>query len=378
MSNTFKKGSIFLPIVIIIILILIGGGIFVYYSIRNSAQKIKPPEDKSNLIRVYSPLPNQEITSPVSISGEARGYWFFEASFPVKLLDKNGGVITQTPAQAQGDWMTEDFVPFSAQLSFTTSETQNGTLVLEKDNPSDLPENANELRVPVIIKATESATNFSETGNIVKDNPGLKPGIWYLVYEKPGAAALNVELSFNEKSLCEIGAVSQPCLATIFETGDKIQVIGQKTDNIVAVTNLTIQQTSQEIKTVKLYYYNPLLDINASENILCSRQGLVAVERQIPVTITPIQDAIKLLITGQLTDAEKAQGITTEYPLQGFSLKGASLKNKVLTLEFLDPNNETGGGSCRVGILWFQIETTAKQFPEVQSVRFLPEELFQP
>src|SRR4030042_2528936 len=107
-------------------------------------------------------------------------------------------------------------------------------------------------------------------------------------------------------------------------------------------------------------------------NILCSRQGLVAVERQIPVTTTPIQNAIKLLIAGQLTAAEKAQGITTEYPLEGFSLKGASLNNGVLTLEFQDSNNKTGGGSCRVGILWFQIEATAKQFPGVQSVRFLP------
>lgn len=41
-------------------------------------------------------------------------------------------------------------------------------------------------------------------------------------------------------------------------------------------------------------------------------------------------------------------------------------------------NNKTNGGSCRAGILWFQIEATAKQFSEVKQVRFLPEELFQP
>ena len=60
------------------------------------------------------------------------------------------------------------------------------------------------------------------------------------------------------------------------------------------------------------------------------------------------------------------------------AIKGASLKDEVLTLEFNDPNGKTVGGSCRVGILWFQIEATAKQFPEVKEVRFLPEELFQP
>lgn len=131
-------------------------------------------------------------------------------------------------------------------------------------------------------------------------------------------------------------------------------------------------------RTVKLYYYNPALDQDKTGNILCSRKGLVAVERKIPISKTPIQDTIKLLLLGELTDKEQAQGISTEYPLQGLSLKGALLKDGVLTLEFDDPNNKTVGGSCRVGILWFQIETTAKQFSEVQKVRFLPEELFQP
>jgi len=133
-----------------------------------------------------------------------------------------------------------------------------------------------------------------------------------------------------------------------------------------------------ETRTVKLYYYNYELDRDESGNIACSRNGLVAVERKIPITQTPIQDTIKLLLLGELTDEEQTRGIDTEYPLEGLSLKGASLKDGILTLEFEDPNYKTGGGSCRVGILWFQIEATAKQFPEVQQVRFLPEELFQP
>ncbi len=130
--------------------------------------------------------------------------------------------------------------------------------------------------------------------------------------------------------------------------------------------------------TVKLYYYNPELDRDESGNTACGKNGLVPVVRKIPITQTPIQDTIKLLLSGDLTNEERAQGINTEYPLKGFSLKGVLLKDEVLTLEFDDPDNKTVGGSCRVGILWFQIEATAKQFPEVQKVRFLPEELFQP
>jgi len=133
-----------------------------------------------------------------------------------------------------------------------------------------------------------------------------------------------------------------------------------------------------ETKTIKLYYYNYELDKDEWGNIACSRNGLVPVERKIPITKTPIQDTIKLLLSGELTNEERAQGIDTEYPLEGLSLKGASLKDGVLTLEFDDPKNKTVGGSCRVGILWFQIEATAKQFSEVQQVRFLPGEIFQP
>ncbi|MBI2042625.1 MAG: GerMN domain-containing protein [Candidatus Nealsonbacteria bacterium] len=131
-------------------------------------------------------------------------------------------------------------------------------------------------------------------------------------------------------------------------------------------------------RTVRLYYYNEELDRDESGNIACSRKGLAQVVRQIPVSQTPIQDAIKLLLAGQISQDERSQGIATEYPLEGFSLKGASLNNGLLTLEFDDPNNKTVGGSCRVGILWFQIEATAKQFPEVVEVRFLPEDIFQP
>lgn len=100
-------------------------------------------------IQVTNPQPNQVVTSPLTITGQARGTWYFEASFPVKLLDGNGNQIAIAPAQAQGDWMTENFVPFSVTLTFATPSTPAGTLVLEKDNPSGLPEHAAQITIPV-------------------------------------------------------------------------------------------------------------------------------------------------------------------------------------------------------------------------------------
>ncbi len=100
-------------------------------------------------MRVDYPKPNAIVASPLEIKGEAKGAWYFEATFPVKLLDSAGNVIAQGTAQAEGDWMTDDFVPFQAHLEFQTPASQTGTLVLENDNPSGLPENSIQVKIPV-------------------------------------------------------------------------------------------------------------------------------------------------------------------------------------------------------------------------------------
>ncbi len=133
-----------------------------------------------------------------------------------------------------------------------------------------------------------------------------------------------------------------------------------------------------ETRTITLYYYNPEKDRGADGNIHCSAQGLVAVERAIAPTQTPLKESVELLLEGALTPEEKASGITTEFPLEGVALKSASITDGTATLTFEDPQHKTGGGSCRASILAAQIIATAKQFPTVQDVRLLPEELFQP
>lgn len=113
--------------------------------------------EKSDLIRLVSPLPNAAITSPVTITGEARGTWYFEASFPVILTDWDGKIVAEGFATAQGEWMTREFVPFTATLTFNTADTagrysDRGRLILKKDNPSGLPEHDDALEIPVRLK----------------------------------------------------------------------------------------------------------------------------------------------------------------------------------------------------------------------------------
>jgi len=105
--------------------------------------------EKMDLIVLERLRPNETVSSPLVISGRARGYWFFEASFPVELLDDSGSVIASGIATAQDEWMTEAFVPFSATLEFSSPVTEKGTLILKKDNPSGLPEHDDRLVVPV-------------------------------------------------------------------------------------------------------------------------------------------------------------------------------------------------------------------------------------
>lgn len=102
-------------------------------------------------IKITSPKSGDTISSPIKIEGEARGTWFFEASFPARLLDADGKEIAVMPVTAKTDWMTEDFVGFYAELSFdkTKVTTKTGTLVLQKDNPSGLPEHDDSVSIPI-------------------------------------------------------------------------------------------------------------------------------------------------------------------------------------------------------------------------------------
>ncbi|MHB0978063.1 MAG: Gmad2 immunoglobulin-like domain-containing protein [Minisyncoccota bacterium] len=91
----------------------------------------------SDSIQVELPYPDAVVGKEFSVLGKARGTWFFEASFPVVLLDKDGQILAQGIAQANGEWMTTEFVPFKADLKVMNQNyIGKGTLILKKDNPS--------------------------------------------------------------------------------------------------------------------------------------------------------------------------------------------------------------------------------------------------
>lgn len=135
-------------------------------------------------LAVSAPTENQEISSPVKIIGTVtNGGWFFEASFPVDVIDADGTVLGRGQAQAQGNWMTTGTVPFAATINFVKSHSATGTIVFSKDNPSGLPQNAGSLAVPimfatstpvVIVSTSTRNINPTPTPPVFKNDSGVR------------------------------------------------------------------------------------------------------------------------------------------------------------------------------------------------------------
>lgn len=148
--------------------ILIGAGVLVvavaafFFTVQDITEKLPLPNNNGeeriieykDTVRVTSPRANQTVTSPLHIAGEARGSWFFEASFPIRLLDSEGATLVNYYIQTPLNWMTEDYVAFSTNLAFEAPQEGTGTLVLYKSNPSGLPEHDDKFEIPVQFGAT--------------------------------------------------------------------------------------------------------------------------------------------------------------------------------------------------------------------------------
>jgi len=106
----------------------------------------------NTMIKVAQPQVGQFISSPLTIKGQAKGPWFFEASFPIVLTDEEGNEISTVVATAQDDWMTEDMVDFEAELIFDKPDSNKGFLIFRKDNPSGLAENDDSITLPIFFQ----------------------------------------------------------------------------------------------------------------------------------------------------------------------------------------------------------------------------------
>lgn len=95
----------------------------------------------------------QQISSPITITGQAVGPWFFEATAPVSVVNWDGLIIGEGYIEAQGTWMTENFVPFTGTLNYTYSGTNpDGWIIINNANASGEPQFDKAIEIPVQLQ----------------------------------------------------------------------------------------------------------------------------------------------------------------------------------------------------------------------------------
>ena len=108
---------------------------------------------KGLVIHVDAPQDGDTIVSPLKVTGKAPGFWFFEADAPIILTNFDGLIIAESFISAKGEWMTEDYVEFEGTIEFTKPEFgERGSLILQKQNASGLPEHADSVEITVYFE----------------------------------------------------------------------------------------------------------------------------------------------------------------------------------------------------------------------------------
>src|SRR3989344_4206961 len=114
-------------LILIIILTIMGAGLY-YLLYNNKTAPLAEETVYKDLIKVASPRANDLVTNPLFIKGEARGDWYFEASFPVKLFDANGEIVPLEPGYIMarcgprpgaGNFVATGDIPFGTALTLT-------------------------------------------------------------------------------------------------------------------------------------------------------------------------------------------------------------------------------------------------------------------
>lgn len=133
-------------ILLIIIILIVGYNFYTRYSI------IKKINDAKDLIVIETPKPYQKVQNPIYIKGKAKGNFFFEATFPVRIEDENGNIVKNSYIMTKENWMSEDFVSFETKLYIDELKIKRGFIIFEKANPSGLKENKFEIKIPVYFE----------------------------------------------------------------------------------------------------------------------------------------------------------------------------------------------------------------------------------
>ncbi len=171
-KDTFRKmiiglfGGLFALFIILIIA----------FSGKNVQHKL-PPD-----LLVFQPQAQQKILPPLTITGQARGYWFYNNEFPVIVYDSTDTAIAYGVAKTTADTNTKEFLPFTAVIEeYTFLPAKKRGYILFQRSTGDIQQGRqNTARVPIQfaegtgiipIVQTDTDPNSPDTPTTDPNNP---------------------------------------------------------------------------------------------------------------------------------------------------------------------------------------------------------------
>jgi hypothetical protein len=92
------------------------------------------------------------------------------------------------------------------------------------------------------VTQNDPVYDFTASGSLVRNMPGLTPGVWYLQYDKDGQTDLTTRLSFDDETICIDSQQESACERNVFEQGLQVTIEGNNEGGGVLVREMSITQ----------------------------------------------------------------------------------------------------------------------------------------
>lgn len=141
------------------------------------------------------------------------------------------GELEEAVPAATSFWVTHDGTPVSYIPSAPAFVNARFHALFPDGQLSPQP-------VIVVLPRVETPLGFDRRGTLVRDQPGMPAGVWYLLYEAPGAPALSVQVEFTATSACT--SLEEPISCAVVEHGDRVHIRGVQVGDSVRVYALEL------------------------------------------------------------------------------------------------------------------------------------------
>lgn len=88
---------------------------------------------------------------------------------------------------------------------------------------------------------TKDSHDFEQTGLLIRNAPGLTPGVWYLQYEEANNPSLTMRLSFDDESICSDIEKKGPCERSIFKNNLPVTIRGMRENDGILVKEMDVE-----------------------------------------------------------------------------------------------------------------------------------------